>query len=113
MRLGDVSERIRAMLRIDKIEKEIYNEVDACLIQLSAIADRRHRLVHRVSNYAFGTLIVTNHAMAKSMENAEFERFDTPELNDMHRDYLRIFLRLNYVVYPEEYAKEPVSFATG
>jgi hypothetical protein len=41
MRLGDIAERIRGILRTDKIEESIQQEIDACITQLDLISSER------------------------------------------------------------------------
>jgi hypothetical protein len=45
MRLGDLVERIRGLLRATKVSDKKYNEIDACLVQLEAISEQRNKLI--------------------------------------------------------------------
>ncbi|MBV9081603.1 MAG: hypothetical protein JOZ62_02920 [Acidobacteriaceae bacterium] len=88
MRLPDLTERIRQMMRIDETPNEIYREVDACLLQLGAIADRRHKLVHRMVEYAGSHLSVSNPLTAKSLAAIEADVFSYRDLENMGLDCL-------------------------
>jgi hypothetical protein len=60
MRLGELSERIRGLLKVTKATAKRYNEIDHCLQQLDLIAPQRNNLVHRFVRYSEGKIIVTN-----------------------------------------------------
>jgi hypothetical protein len=94
MRLGDLTDRIRAMLRADQIDTETCDEVESCLTQLATIADARNKLVHRTVQYAFGKLTVTNAYSARTREGIEFHAFLKTELEAMQTDCICIFARL-------------------
>src|SRR4051812_15828423 len=51
MRLGDLTDRIRGMLRSELAEGDSFKEFDTCLVQLAAISDNRNKLIHRTVNF--------------------------------------------------------------
>jgi|SRR5665811_17777 len=103
MRIGDIMDRVRSMMRLDGTDNQTYCDVDSCLSQLNAIADRRHRLVHRSSMFFDGKLLVSNVMTAKSRASAESEPFDIPEMEAMEWDCRVIYLRLMHVSNPEAF----------
>jgi hypothetical protein len=94
MRLADLADRIRAMLRADHIDTDTCDEVESCLTQLATIADARNKLVHRTVQYTLGKLTVTNAYSAKTREGIEFHAFFKAELEAMQTDCICIFARL-------------------
>jgi len=106
MRLSDLTERIRQMMRIDKRQDGIYQEVDACLVQLSVIADQRHKLVHRMVEYAGSHLSVSNALTAKSLAAIEADVFSERDLRNMQIDCGSIFLRLLRVIAPDIHVED-------
>jgi hypothetical protein len=89
------------MMRLDDVTRKIYDEVDACLVQLNKIAAKRHNLVHRYVSYERGAIHVTNVFTAKSYAAVEEEAFHAKDLQNMRLDCTSIFLRLHYVREPE------------
>jgi len=113
MRLSDIAERVRAMLRINNAPPETFSEVDACLSHLDVIAERRHKIVHRSVAYdGIDSLQVTNILTAKSLASVELEVFKKEDLEAMSEDCQRIFLRLTYVENPSKLALVPETFPT-
>ena len=106
MRLSDVTDRIRAMMRINKLDASIQAEIDACLIQLNNIGERRHRLVHRTSIFHDGALLVSNVMINKTAANSEMDAFKEPELKTMKSDARIIYLRLNKISNPDHHNAE-------
>jgi len=94
MRLGDLSERIRGLLRVAEISTKRYTEADACLQQLDLIATQRNNLVHRFVQYHNKRILVTNVVIAKSVETAEEQVFTKDDLEHMDEDCAAITLRL-------------------
>jgi hypothetical protein len=80
MRLSDLTERIRQMMRIDETTGNIYREVDDCLVQLVVIADQRHKLVHRMVDYTGTSLSVSNPLTTKSLAAVERDVFSHSDL---------------------------------
>lgn len=99
MRLGDIVDRVRAIMRADK--SPYYAEVDDCLIHLDKIAKRRHNLVHRTTSFTDGKLIVTNVFVSKTKDIFEVEPFTYNELSDLIGDCAKIYLQLNRIRKPE------------
>ena len=100
MRLGDLTDRIRAMLRTDKADPALYAEIDTCLIQLDLIGDERNKLVHRSVSFVDGKLSVTNAYTAKTKDGIEFHTFSRTDLDNMKWDCDCIFWRLIKIVHP-------------
>jgi len=44
MRLGQLADRIRGMLKTDNVDAAEYADIDACLIQMDMISKVRHKL---------------------------------------------------------------------
>jgi hypothetical protein len=101
MRLPDLIDRIRQMMRIDKRPDDVYQEVDACLVQLDVIADQRNKLVHRMVDYAGSHLNVSNPLTAKSLAAIEVDVFSDRDLINIEIDCGVIFLRFLRVISPE------------
>lgn len=102
MRLADVIDRVRAMMRIENLDPKITSEIEACLVQLDIISEERHKLVHRSTTYIEGKLLVTNSFTAKSKSAILFDHFDEPQISAMYADCLVIYLRLAKVFDPSE-----------
>jgi hypothetical protein len=100
MRVSDITDRVRALVRLNKTDSETAADIEACLVQLNEIASRRHSLVHRGSIFVFGVLLVNNVSTAKTMEGIEQETFRHAELKDMTSDCENIYLRLTQIVRP-------------
>jgi hypothetical protein len=98
MTLGEIVDRLRQILSLDKIPEA--DEIEACLTQLAAISVQRHKLVHRGATYFAGAFIVSNSATAKSAALFQMDQFDVGLLADMTSDCGKIFLRLAFIVDP-------------
>jgi hypothetical protein len=95
MRLGDLIERIRGMLRVQEAVQEEYSDIDACLTQLDLIGKVRHKLAHRfVVMMGLDKIEVHNAYTAKVPEGREFESFHPDQLKDMISDCIRIGRRI-------------------
>jgi hypothetical protein len=91
MRLGDLSERLRALSR----ETKKYTEIDTCLVQLSKIRAERDKIVHRSGEFQPEKgLRFSNETIAKSAQEADERVFDISELRAMEQDCEAIFIRL-------------------
>jgi len=101
MRLPDLIELIRQMMRVDEKPDDVYQEVDACLVQLNVVANERNKLVHRMVDYAGSHLSVSNSFTAKSLTAIEMDVFSHEDLKNMNIDCQTIFLRLLWVIAPE------------
>jgi hypothetical protein len=101
MRLSDLIELIRQMMRVDEKADAVYQEVNACLVQLKVIADERNKLVHRMVDYAGSHLSVSNPLTAKSVTAIESDVFSHSDLENMNIDCQAIFLRLLWVINPQ------------
>jgi len=100
MRMSDLTDRIRAFVRLNKTEFNTATEIEACLVQLNEIAKRRHALVHRGSVFIFGVLLVSNVGTAKTIASIENERFEYADLTNMDLDCVQICLRLMQIFQP-------------
>ena len=101
MHLPDLTELIRQMMRVDEKPDDVYQEVDACLIQLKVIGDERNKLVHRMVEYAGSHFSVSNPLTAKSVAKIERDVFSLRNLENMNLDCQVIFLRLLWMIEPE------------
>jgi hypothetical protein len=106
MRLGDLAERVRGLLRATKASERLYSEVDACVTQIDIIGTQRNKLVHRFSMYHSGAIFVTNLPTAKSEAAIEGQSFTLADLTQMTTDCLCITLRLLYVKAKKPTTKE-------
>jgi hypothetical protein len=97
MRLGDLAERIRGLLRVTRTTIKRYNEIDLCLQQLDFIATQRNNLVHRYVIYQHGQIEVTNIVVSKSIEVSERQIFGIADFESMDSDCASITLRLRVV----------------
>jgi hypothetical protein len=101
IRLSDLIKLIRQMMLIDKTPGDICQEVDACLVQLDAIAKQRHKLVHSMVDYAGSHLSVSNPLTAKSVTAIQSDVFSHGDLRNMYIDCQVISLRLHWVIAPQ------------
>lgn len=102
MRLGDLSERIRGLMRVSNAGAKTYNEVDACLTQLDIISTQRNKLVHRFVKYHDKKIMVTNFQIAKSFASVELEYLTLNDFTNMDHDCTAITLRLIHVYAPKQ-----------
>jgi len=94
MRLGDLSERIRGLLRSDNGDTERGADIEACLVQIDNIQTARNKLIHRSITFIEGRFQVTNIHTAKRGDQAQTETISKAELENMQGDCNMIFLRL-------------------
>ena len=97
MRLSDLAERIRGLLRVTRATKKRYNEIDSCLQQLDFIATQRNNLVHRFLLYRDGKIEVTNIVVSKSIDVSERQFFGVPDFENMDLDCSAVTLRLRVI----------------
>ena len=101
MRLADLTDRIRQMVRHDVAmqgiiaDQRIYTRIDDCLTQLNKIADKRGELVHRTISYIEDGFAVSNTSTAKSLMGIERKIITHTDLKNMRFDCNMIFLRLD------------------
>lgn len=108
LRLSDIADRIRQMMRADKGEDENFKDADACLGQLAVaclgqlavVGDRRHKLVHRFAEFNTDAIHVTNALTAKSLAAAERDVFTLTDLEAMRADCAAIYMRFIYMKSP-------------
>jgi hypothetical protein len=94
MRLADLTDRIRGLLRVTKAAKRKYEEIDACLTQLNLIADQRNKVVHRWSTYQNHAIWITNAPNSKDAATSETEAFSKLDFDHMETDCVAIMYRL-------------------
>lgn len=100
MRLGDLTSRLRALLRISGCSKSTLGEIEACLKQLDVIGLERDKMVHRYSHYEMGSITISNQMTAKSLLTYERDAFTIIELGHLNLDCLGIYLRLAHILHP-------------
>jgi hypothetical protein len=96
MRLGDLTERIRGLLRATRASDKKYNEIDACLIQLDLISEQRNKLVHRWVSYHDGLIWVSNITIAKVIGSSETISLRMSDFTNMNADCSAISYRLQF-----------------
>ena len=94
MRLGDLADRIRGMLRAQKARKDDYADIDSCLTQLTEIGKVRQKLAHRFVEMGPDEISTHNLYTAKTVEGQEIDVFKPFELNAMIADCQRIRARI-------------------
>jgi hypothetical protein len=101
MRLGDLAERIRGMLRTGnafapsyKPTEEDYTDIDACLTQLALIGQARQKMAHRFVEMGPNVIRTYNVYTSKTIEEYEQNDFEPWELKNMMADCLRIRRRI-------------------
>ena len=102
MRLGDLAERVRGLLKVTKASEKLFKDVDSCVTQLDVISTQRNKLVHRFVFYMSGKgIFVTNFPVAKSTAAAEHETFTLTDLQNMTMDCSCVTFRLMHVRAPK------------
>lgn len=95
MRLGDLTDRIRGMLRVNQATEQDCADIDACLVQLDLIGKVRQKLTHRYVGLQAPELIQTHNLYtAKTPEGEEIAEFTPGQLNEMISDCIRIRRRI-------------------
>ncbi len=107
MRLGDVTSRTRALLKLSNRSQKIKEDIESCFAQFDIIGLERDRMVHRDSSFHAGELTVSNHETAKSVVHSEWHSFSTVDLLNMHIDCLTIYLRLTQIRLPRLKNRKP------
>jgi len=105
MRLGDLSERVRGLMRVTKSSPKTYTETDTCLTQLDIIARQRNKLVHNLVSYKNQVIFTTNAVTAKSLQSAESNLFTLVDLSNMNADCVAISFRLSHIRTPKKLRK--------
>jgi hypothetical protein len=113
MRLHDLIELIRQMMRVDEKADDVCKEVDACLVQLKLIADERNKLVHQMVDYAGSHLSVSNLLTAKSVTAIKIDVFSHGDLQNMNIDCEVIFSRLLWVITPQTQTDQDTEFVAA
>jgi hypothetical protein len=97
MRLADLTDRIRGLLRVTKAGKRKCAEIEKCLAQLNTIAEQRNKIVHRWSYFKDQVIWVTNAPTTKDIAAIEIEPFKKDDFDHMGDDCVAIGYRLtNY-----------------
>jgi hypothetical protein len=94
MRLGDLTERVRGIIRLYPDIIANSGSVEPCLVQLDLISGSRNKLVHRSINFFAGAFIVSNASTAKSLDVVQTETFTRTDMDNMAQDCRIIFLRI-------------------
>jgi hypothetical protein len=95
MRLSDLSDRLRGLMRCNKTDAPTFNDVDACLKQLDLVSTQRNNLVHRWVTYAEERMRVTNALTAKTTAGIEVHKLDIDDFENMTLDCLAMTARLH------------------
>lgn len=75
-------------------------DIESCLAQINIIALERHKVVHRPASWAGDVLTFSNILTAK--KTFEQTSFGISDLNKMRIDCIAIYLRLFWVVHPDQ-----------
>jgi hypothetical protein len=94
MRLGDLTDRIRWILRAKKFSDEDYTDINSCLTQLAQIGKVRQKLAHRFVELGDQSIQTHNLYTAKTVEGREIDEFEPFWLNAMIADCQRIRRRI-------------------
>lgn len=98
MRISDVLNTIRVMVRADKLDTSTTDEIAVCFSQLNVITEKRNNMIHRgltVSDR--GQIQVTNISSAKSLRNFQFETFSLLDIESMRADCMALKIRLSLI----------------
>jgi hypothetical protein len=98
--IGDVVDRARDLLKLSKRSPKIKKDIEECLTQFNVIGDQRHKMVHRTTTYARGSLSVSNIWTSKSALGYEQDLFTIDDLRYLLMDCLAIQLRLAMINSP-------------
>ena len=96
MRLGDVAERIRGLMRYENVESGKYDDIDACLNQLDKIATQRNNLVHCCLVYAEKARATKLRATTR-IESIDADKIGFAYFEKMTLDCLAITARIKSV----------------
>lgn len=102
-RLGDLGDRIRQIMRLNKQDNVIYEMVDKCITHLDKIGDERNKLVHRIVLYEQPVLFGLGgghfrikNALAKSSADLKDDIITLQDIQNMLLDCTIINLRISY-----------------
>jgi len=94
MRLPDLVDRIRGLLRLSNFDQASIADLESCLAQLDVISKQRHKLAHRfVDTHQEG---VSAHSLytSKTLGSGEVDLFTPAELKAMAEDCYKIRVRI-------------------
>ena len=94
MRLGDLADRIRGMLRVKKADEGDYADINSCLTQLNLIGKVRQKVAHRFVELGSQSFRTHNLYTAKTVAGQEIDEFEPSQLNAMIADCQRIRRRI-------------------
>jgi hypothetical protein len=94
MRLGDLAERLRGIIRLGEQEEGEYDDIDACLTQLDIIGKQRHKIAHRFTEIYESKIVTNNIYTSKSFDEYQSDVFTPEELGNMISDCRRIRRRI-------------------
>ena len=105
LRLGDVTERLRALMEISFSypkgilspggDQDRVDEIESCLVQLSIVTDKRHKLIHRSLSYSAAGFQLTDILTVKKLVNFETNLVTLKDMKAMYFDCMVISLTLN------------------
>lgn len=111
MRFGELSERLRGLIRIRKIPTGRRKDLTESLDQLGTITTERNRIVHRSTQYLNNALVVTNALIAKAPDSHETHVFTLEQLENMALDCSVAYWRIiRSTVLPKDDPPEIVEF---
>lgn len=90
MRLGDLTERLRGLMRLSEKEPNEFTDLDSCLTQLNIIGKIRHNLAHRYVTVFQQLISASNVYTSKSIHPHEEDVYSLIQLEDMIADCKRI-----------------------
>ena len=91
MRIVDITKCIKGIMGATQHDSQMISQINECLRQLSSIANGRHRLVHRTTEFVNETFLVDNTLTAKSRQTIERDIFSMADLEAMRADCNTIF----------------------
>lgn len=106
MRLDDLIDRIRSLMRLRLVAEEDKLMVEECIAQLRKIGAIRHRIVHRSVEVKETEILVSNRHTSKTL-SVESESLLIADLDKMSNDCRRIFAKIVFFVFPHSSRSQP------
>jgi len=94
MRLGELAERLRGIIRLAEKEDGELADIDACLTQLDAIGKQRHKIAHRFVEIYESKVTTSNLYTSKQFHVHEQDTFTHEDMENMIADCRRIRRRI-------------------
>lgn len=101
MGLGEIKEKVKKLLAMRRMKKNIYDMAINAIDQLNHIKEQRNKLVHERVSYHKGKLHVTDFYVAKSELQVKIKEFSLKELKDFESDCRTIHVRLEVIRRPQ------------